>query len=213
MPSYDLLISFAIATIIFGYMPGPALLYTAAQTLARGKRAGFMAAIGIHVGCYAHVFAATLGLSAIFTHVPLAFTVVKIAGALYLIWLGINIIYQRQKPDSTTKRPELIAPKSARRAFLESIVVELLNPKVAIFFIAFLPQFVDPNASLPIWSQFLILGILVNITFTSADLLTVLLASMVMNKAKNSNSMQTFARAVGGSILIGLGIHLAIQKN
>jgi threonine/homoserine/homoserine lactone efflux protein len=207
MPSADLLVAFAVATLVFAYFPGPALLYTAAQTLARGRRAGFMAALGIHVGCYAHVIAATFGLSAVFRHVPELYMAVKIVGAIYLVWLGIGML--RSKPAAD---PIAIAPKSARRAFAESVMVEILNPKVAIFFIAFLPQFVDPAASLPIWLQFLILGTIVNFAFSSADIVTVLATSTVMAKLRHAGLGQKLVRLAGGSILIGLGVKLATDR-
>jgi threonine/homoserine/homoserine lactone efflux protein len=207
MASTDVLIAFAIATALFAYFPGPALLYTAAQTLARGRRAGLMAALGIHVGCYAHVIAATLGLSAVFRYVPEAYTALKIAGAAYLVWLG----FQMLRGGGTSEAPK-VTPKSARRAFAESIVVELLNPKVAIFFIAFLPQFVDPGGSLPIWLQSLILGIIINFAFSSADLVTVFAASAVVTRLKKSGAAERAARWIGGGLLIGLGIKLGFDK-
>lgn len=165
MPSADHLIPFAVATFLFAVFPGPALLYTAAQTLARGRSAGFMAALGIHLGGYVHVIAAALGLSAIFSHVPELYLAVKIAGALYLVWLGIGLIRGRLDPDALPQ----VRARSARRALIESVVVELLNPKVALFYIAFLPQFVDPAAAMPLWLQFLALGVVVNLAFTAAD--------------------------------------------
>jgi threonine/homoserine/homoserine lactone efflux protein len=208
MPSPDILLAFAAATAVFAYMPGPALLYTAAQTLARGRKAGFMAVLGIHIGCYAHVFAAAFGLSAVFRHVPELYAAMKIVGAIYLVWLGIDMMRSRAlRPD-----PATVAPKPARRAFMESIVVELLNPKVAIFFIAFLPQFVDPSASLPIWAQFLILGTLVNFAFSSADVATVLLASTAMRKLRGDSVGHKLVRFGGGSILVGLGARLALDR-
>jgi threonine/homoserine/homoserine lactone efflux protein len=207
MASTEVLIAFAVATALFAYFPGPALLYTAAQTLARGRRAGLMAALGIHIGCYAHVIAATLGLSAVFRYVPEAYTALKIAGAAYLVWLGVQML----RGGGTDAAPK-IAPKSARRAFAESIVVELLNPKVAIFFIAFLPQFVDPAGSLPIWLQSLILGVIVNLAFSSADLVTVFAASAVVTRLKKSGAAERFARWIGGGLLIGLGIKLGFDK-
>lgn len=207
MASTEVLIAFAAATALFAYFPGPALLYTAAQTLARGQRAGLMAALGIHIGCYAHVIAATLGLSAVFRYVPEAYTALKIAGAAYLVWLGVQML-RGGGMDAAPK----IAPKSARRAFAESIVVELLNPKVAIFFIAFLPQFVDPAGSLPIWLQSLILGVIVNLAFSSADLVTVFAASAVVRRLKKSGTAERFARWIGGGLLIGLGIKLGFEK-
>jgi threonine/homoserine/homoserine lactone efflux protein len=209
MASPDVLIAFAIATALFAYFPGPALLYTAAQTLARGRRAGLMAALGIHVGCYAHVIGATLGLSAVFRYVPEAYTVLKIAGAAYLVWLGIAMLRSNSGSDEVPK----VAPKSARRAFMESIIVELLNPKVAIFFIAFLPQFVDPTAALPVWAQSLILGIIVNLSFSSADLATVFAATAVMDRLQKSGKAERVARWIGGSLLIGLGLKLGTDKS
>lgn len=207
MPSADLLLAFAAATLVFAYFPGPALLYTAAQTLARGRRAGLMAALGIHLGCYAHVAAAALGLSAVFKHVPEAYFVLKVAGAVYLVWLGIGMWRSR----STGDMP-VVVQKSARRAFIDSVVVELLNPKVAIFFIAFLPQFVDPAASFPVWLQFVILGTLVNFAFSSADLVTVFAASAVAGRMRRSNKAGLLVRRACGAMLIGLGAKLAIER-
>ncbi len=209
MAPVETLIAFALATAAFAYMPGPALIYTAAQTLARGRRAGFMAALGIHVGCYAHVLAATLGLSALFLHVPELYAVLKLAGAGYLVWLGIGMF--RTRGDRGAVPPA--APKSSRRAFAESIVVELLNPKVAIFFIAFLPQFVDPAAALPVWAQFLVLGVIVNIAFSSADLVTVMAASAFMSRMKSSGVGLRLVRWAGGGLLVGLGVKLATDRS
>lgn len=207
MASIEVLVAFAIATALFAYFPGPALLYTAAQTLSRGRRAGLMAALGIHVGCYAHVIAATLGLSAVFRYVPEAYTALKIAGAAYLVWLGIQML----RGGGTSDAPK-VTPKSARRAFVESIVVELLNPKVAIFFIAFLPQFVDPAGSLPVWLQSLILGVIINLAFSSADVVTAFTASAVVGRLRKSGTMERTARWIGGGLLIGLGVKLGFDK-
>jgi threonine/homoserine/homoserine lactone efflux protein len=209
MASLEVLIAFAIATALFAFFPGPALLYTAAQTLARGRRAGLMAVLGLHIGCYAHIVAATLGLSAVFRYVPEAYTLLKIAGAAYLVWLGIAML----RAGNTSSEMPKIAPKSARRAFVESIAVELLNPKVAIFFIAFLPQFVDPAAALPIWAQSLILGIIVNLSFSSIDLITVFAATAVVTRLRKSGVAEKAARWIGGSLLIGLGLKLGTDKS
>ncbi|MEQ8654366.1 MAG: LysE family translocator [Kiloniellales bacterium] len=208
MPGPDFLLAFALATLLFAYMPGPALLYTAAQTMARGRGAGLRAAFGIHMGCYVHVFAAVLGLSAVFRYVPEAYVAIKILGAIYLIWLGYCMIRGGRKPLDGTD----IKVKSRRAAFIESFIVELLNPKVALFFIAFLPQFVDPSASLPIWLQSLILGVIVNLTFSSADVMTVFLTSAIIGRLKRSSRALTLARWCGGSILIGLGAKLAVDR-
>jgi threonine/homoserine/homoserine lactone efflux protein len=209
MPLLDLMLAFLAATAVFAYMPGPAMLYTSAQTLARGRRAGLMAALGIHVGGYLHVTAAALGLSAIFRHVPEAYLALKLAGAGYLIWLGIGILRRRRD----TGAAPMVAARSARRAFFESVSVEVLNPKAALFFIAFLPQFVDPAAGLPVWAQFLVLGTIVNLAFSSADLVCVLLASSVVARAGRSGLAERVTRLLGGSLLIGLGARLALARD
>ncbi len=210
MPSLELLITFFITTAVFAYIPGPAMLYAAAQTMARGRRGGLMATFGIHVGCYVHVLAAAAGLSVLFHAVPTLYLAVKMIGAAYLIWLGISLFRSRTGGDPSMP---MISRKSARRAFVESITVEVLNPKTAIFFMAFLPQFVDASAVFPVWLQFLILGTLVNLIFSSADLVCVFLAGAVVRGLKKSASAQRMMQRAGGAVLIGLGAHLAMQRN
>jgi threonine/homoserine/homoserine lactone efflux protein len=153
MPSTELFIAFLATTAIFAYIPGPAMLYAAAQTIARGRGAGLMASLGIHLGCYVHVIAAAAGLSVLFHAVPMLYMAVKFAGAAYLIWLGISL-FRAKTPGNDVALPGL-EPKSGRRAFVESISVEVLNPKTAIFFMAFLPQFIDASAAFPVWLQLL----------------------------------------------------------
>jgi len=208
MPPFDTLLAFLAATALFAYMPGPALLYTAAQTIARGRRAGFLAAFGIHMGCYVHVFAAALGLSAIFSVVPSLYFALKLIGGAYLIFLGVQMIRTRTSGGPVPELPH----KTGRRAMVDSFLVEVLNPKVAIFFIAFLPQFVSPEAALPVWAQFLILGTIVNFAFTSADIVTVLFASEVKKRFTRHSKMQDLTRWAGGSLLVGLGFKLATDR-
>jgi threonine/homoserine/homoserine lactone efflux protein len=211
MPSVEILLAFATATLIFAYMPGPAMLYTAAQTLARGRRGGLMAALGIHCGGYVHVLGATLGLAALFQLVPVLYMIVKIAGALYLVWLGLTMIRTKT---AGADAPVTVAPVRAPwRVFADSVIVEVLNPKTALFFLAFLPQFVDPQATLPLWLQFLILGTIVNLAFSSADLVAVVLAAAMMTRLRRSQRVQTVLRWLGGSVLVGLGAHMATTRN
>jgi len=208
MASWETLLAFATVTLLIAYFPGPALLYTAAQTIAHGRKAGLMAMLGIHLGCYVHVVAAAFGLSAVFKHVPELYVAVKIVGALYLVWLGIGMIRSKLGGEEQAVAPA----KTVRRALVDSFIVEVLNPKVALFFIALLPQFVDPAAALPVWAQFLILGTIVNFAFSSADLITVLAASLVMKTMKASRAGFAFGRWLGGSLMIGLGLKLATDK-
>lgn len=135
---------------------------------------------------------------------------VKIVGALYLVWLGVSLL--RNKGEGETALPE-IERKSARLAFFESITVEVLNPKTAIFFMAFLPQFIDVSAAWPVWLQFVILGTIVNLMFSSADIVCVFLAGLVVGRLKRSSRAQRLMRRVGGTLLVGLGVHVALQRN
>lgn len=210
MPSAELLIAFFATTAVFAYIPGPAMLYAAAQTMARGRLAGLMASLGIHLGCYVHVFAAAAGLSVLFHAVPALYLAVKLAGAAYLIWLGFNLLRAREENAATVVG---LPPKSGRRAFLESITVEVLNLKTAIFFVAFLPQFIDASASFPIWLQFVVLGTIVNLMFSSADIACVLLAGAVVTRLRRSSHARRLMQRAGGAVLVGLGAHIVLQRN
>ncbi|MDZ7603797.1 MAG: LysE family translocator [Hoeflea sp.] len=209
MPPIELLIPFFITTAVFAYIPGPAMLYATAQTIARGRKAGLMASLGIHLGCYAHVAAAAAGLSILFHAVPWLYMAVKLAGAAYLVWLGVSLL--RGASAKATVEPGVL-PRSGRRAFVDSMTVEILNPKTAIFFMAFLPQFIDASASFPVWLQFVILGTLVNLMFSSADIVCVLLAGVLIGRLRQSGSTQRLMQRLGGTVLVGLGAHLALQR-
>lgn len=209
MPTLEVLLAFAITTTLFAFIPVPAMLYAAARTMAGGRRAGLMAVLGINIGAYVHVIAAAAGLSALFNVVPVAYTIVKLVGALYLIWLGISLF---RSQEASTEAMVATLPKSAKKAFVESVAVEVLNPKTAIFFLAFLPQFVDANASLPLWAQLAILGAIVNTIFTFADIVCVLLAGLIIKKVKQSSRTQRLVQRLGGTILVGLGLHVALQR-
>lgn len=209
MPDSHLLLAFVAATLVFAFMPGPAMLYAAAQTVARGRRAGWFAALGIHIGCYVHVIAATLGLSALFEAVPTLYLALKLAGAAYLVWLGVRMFLDRSPAVTTSAE---IAERRPLAAFRQSVLVEVLNPKTAIFFLAFLPQFTDPAAALPIWAQLLVLGTFVNLMFTSADVVCVLLADRVARYLRASRSAGRIAQRIGGSILVGLGLNVALNR-
>ena len=209
MPAFEILSAFFIATAVFAYMPGPAMLYAAAQTIARGRRAGWMAALGIHVGGYAHVIAAALGLAALFSAVPILYSIVKFAGATYLVWLGVKL-FRSNEPVATTSLA--IDAKSPRRAFFESVTVEVLNPKTALFYLAFLPQFTDLSATLPLWAQLFVLGTIVNVMFSSADVACVLMADKVTRIFRESRSASRLAQKLGGGILVALGVNLAVNR-
>ena len=210
MPPIETLIAFFIATAIFAYMPGPGMLYASAQTLAKGHKAGMVAALGLHIGGYAHVIAAALGLALLFELVPPLYVALKLLGAGYLIWLGVQMLRTRKARISAD--PIEATAQSPARAFRQSMLVEVLNPKTALFFMAFLPQFSDPSAALPIWAQLLILGSIVNIMFSSGDVICVILASRIARLVTQSSRATERVKALAGSILIGLGLAVAIDR-
>jgi len=206
MPNFELLIAFLLATSVFAYMPGPSTLYATAQTLALGKRGGLFAALGIHVGGYVHVIAAALGLATLFEVIPILYTVMKLTGAVYLVWLGVKFLLNQ---------PSLVMDSeqaSQKITFWQSATVEILNPKTALFYVAFLPQFTEVGATFPLWAQLLLLGTIVNIIFSSADLICVFLADKLSSMFKNSESSGKIAYRIGGGILIALGVNLATSR-
>lgn len=212
MPRTELFLAFLATAALFACIPGPAMLYSAAQTVARGRWAGLMTVLGLHLGCYVHVIAAATGLSVLFHAVPVLYMAVKLAGAAYLVWLGISLFRARAGDAGGAILPG-VATKSARRAFLESVAVEVLNPKTAIFFLALLPQFIDASADFPVWLQFFVLGTIVNFMFTSTDIVCVMVAGMVVEKLRRSSRARRAMQRAGGAVLVGLGTHLALQRN
>lgn len=209
MPAIELLIPFFVATAIFACVPGPGLLYAAARTMAHGRSAGWQAAVGLHIGGYAHVLAAAFGLAALLEAVPTLYSAVKIAGACYLIWLGYRMFTAKDMLAGADLTVDRTAP---RRALSQSILVELLNPKTALFFLAFLPQFTDLTAAFPIWLQILILGAIVNVMFSATDIVCVLLSDRAMRLLAASDMVNRLAHRVGGGILIALGVNLAASR-
>ncbi|MGJ8529085.1 LysE family translocator [Maritalea sp.] len=208
MPAFEILVAFLITTAMFAYMPGPSMIYVSAQTLARGRKAGLMASLGVHLGGYFHVGAAAFGLAALLALIPQAYFLIKVVGALYLIFLGIMMILKRKEQGPETSGDQ----KDATKAFFESAIVEVLNPKTAIFFVAFLPQFVDLSTAWPVWLQMAVLGTIVNLMFSSGDLFCVVFASLMIKKLRRSNMGARWAKMVGGSFLILLGGKLALDR-
>jgi len=210
MASSDLLIAFFLAASIFAFIPGPGLLYAAAQTVAGGRATGLLGTLGLALGGYLHVIAAAAGLSVVFHAVPPLYAAVKLIGAAYLVWLGIAMI--RAKTTAADGAP-VAARKTGKRALLEGIAVETLNPKTAMFFLAFLPQFTDPAAGLPVWAQFMILGSIVNLMFALADVVAVLLAGSVVTRLGRAVRLRRTVQRLGGGTMVALGVRLALHDD
>jgi threonine/homoserine/homoserine lactone efflux protein len=200
------LVLFLAAALILAITPGPGIFYVLARTLAGGRREGIHSSLGTFVGGLFHVFAAALGVSAILAASAVAFHTVKYAGAAYLIWLGIRMI--------RTRHAEMIATAAAapsQRAFHQGIVTEALNPKTALFFLSFIPQFVAPDRG-HLFVQFILLGAISVILNTAADLAVVLLAVPLERKLKSSPRLRSRQRVASGAGMITLGAYVALKR-
>jgi threonine/homoserine/homoserine lactone efflux protein len=209
MPALELLIPFFLAAAVFACVPGPGMFYAAAQTIARGRRAGWLSAVGFHLGGLVHIAAAAFGLAILLETVPVLYTVVKLAGAAYLVWLGIRLF---TAPTAPTPSPAAAEVTPQRHAIRDSVIVEVLNPKTALFHLSFLPQFTDVSAALPLWAQILVLGTLVNVMFSATDAACVLLSEQVTRRLAASQGVSRLMRRVGGGILVALGVKLATSQ-
>jgi threonine/homoserine/homoserine lactone efflux protein len=194
---------FFAAALLLAITPGPGIFYVLARSLAGGRREGIQSSLGTFVGGLFHVFAAALGISAILAASAVAFHTVKYAGAAYLVWLGIRMI--------RTRNAELIVETAApsQGAFRQGIFTEALNPKTALFFLSFIPQFITPERG-HIFLQFVALGALSVLLNTAADLVVVLLASPLERKLKNSPKFRRRQRVASGLGMIGLGAYVAL---
>ncbi|HEY1423203.1 MAG TPA: LysE family translocator [Candidatus Acidoferrum sp.] len=199
---------FFAAALLLALTPGPGIFYVLARTLAGGRRDGFQSSIGTFFGGLFHVFAAALGVSAILAASAVAFHTVKYAGAAYLIFLGIKMIRSRNVPMSENSAAENSSP--SRNAFRQGILTEALNPKTALFFLSFIPQFIAPERG-HVFLQFATLGILSVALNTAADLLVVSLAAPLERKLKSSPTFRSRQRTASGLGMIGLGAYLALS--
>jgi threonine/homoserine/homoserine lactone efflux protein len=207
VPELSTLLLFGGAALALIVVPGPAVLYIVAQSLDRGRLAGFVSALGVAVGGLVHVTAAAIGLSSLLVSSATAFAVVKYAGAAYLIGLGLHtLLVRRARPAAA-----LPSERRLRRRFWQGVVVNVLNPKTALFFFAFLPQFVDPDRG----SAALQLGVL-GLVFVAlavvSDSVWALAAGTASERLKRSRRFLALQRYVSGSVFVGLGAVTALAK-
>jgi threonine/homoserine/homoserine lactone efflux protein len=198
---------FLLAALILLLIPGPAVLYIIARSMDQGRLAGVVSVVSIEVGNSFHVLAATLGLSAILLSSALAFTIVKHLGAAYLVYLGIRRLLARGDDHEITRYQR----QSLRRIFSQGVVVATLNPKTALFFLAFLPQFVDPSAG-SVTLQLLTLGGMFIMMAIVTDGTYALLASAAGGWLKKNRSFLRAERFVVGSVYVGLGVMAALAE-
>lgn len=199
MPSIESLIAFGIASLALLVIPGPAVLYIINRSVTDGRNVALAAVAGLEIGNFMHVIAATVGLSAVIAASATAFLIVKWIGAGYLVYIGIRTLVKR--PQAVTQASDQM---SRRRAFTQGIVVNTFNPKVALFFLSFLPQFIDANRGSAAL-QSLILGTTFVVLGSVSDSLFALLASALRGTLLRGKSLPFVQRYVAGTVFIALG--------
>ncbi|MEZ4668905.1 MAG: LysE family translocator [Anaerolineae bacterium] len=204
MPDPTQLSLYVVASFALLITPGPAVLYIITRSVDQGRQAGMMSVLGIHVGTLFHITAAALGLSAILTSSALAFDVVKYLGAAYLIYVGVRRILSKDEPVVATHSE----PASLRRIFSQGVVVNVLNPKTALFFLAFLPQFTDPSRG-PLTPQLLTLGAIFVAIGLVTDSSYALLAGTFGHVLRKNQGFSRIQRYLVGTVFIGLGLTAA----
>ena len=206
MPEKAAFLTFLFAAFMLNIAPGPDMLYVIGRSLGQGRKAGIVSALGIFVGCWAHILAAAFGIAALLRSSPVAFNVVRYAGAAYLVYLGVKMIVQRS--NLAQQQPK---PASLASIFRQGVITNVLNPKVALFFLAFLPQFVDAHRGSVVW-QILLLGLIFNVGGTVVNLGVAYaggtLGELLRRNARLARMQQWFT----GLVFIGLGARLAWQR-
>ena len=201
--------SFVVASAILILMPGPSQALVMSRTLVGGPRAGLLTAVGLNVGTLGHALAAALGLSTVLATSALAFSVVKYVGAAYLLYLGVQAL--RTPARSATTAAAESASLASSSAFGQAVAAGLLNPKVAIFFLAFLPQFVDPARG-AVFMQFLLLGATMAVLDTLYESALVLLVAGTRARLAARPASAPWRERVTGAVLVGLAVRLALQE-
>lgn len=199
---------FITSGILLNIMPGPDTLYIVGRSLSQGKKAGVLSVLGISSGCVVHTLAAAFGLSAVLAASASAFTVVKYAGAAYLAYLGIRMLLDRTAAASPTLQ---FAGRSAWTIYRQGMLTNILNPKVALFFLSFLPQFVDPLSNTKIIAFLFLEGVFI-FNGTLWCLVVVWFAATVSRRLRENSSIGSILKRATGALFVGLGVKLASSK-
>jgi len=207
---------FLTAAVLLAIAPGPGMLYVLARSLAGGKREGILSALGTFLGGMVHILAAALGVSIILAKSAVAFATVKYVGAAYLCFLGVQMIREvrREKanPENAIQRDVRRDAQPARNPLWQGVATEVLNPKTALFFLSFIPQFVNRGGG-HVFLQFVALGTISVAMNTTADLIVIAVAGPLGERTRASATFRRRQRTVTGAIMIGLGTYLATSKS
>jgi threonine/homoserine/homoserine lactone efflux protein len=214
MPDTPQLLMFIAAGWLLNLTPGPDVLFIVSNALKSGVRAGLVAALGIVSGCFVHVAAAALGVGALLATSATAFTVLKWAGAVYLLWMGLRLLLLRPAaanvvPDESVPDP---VPADLRRIYLRGFLTNVLNPKVALFFLAFVPQFIAPDATDKV-TAFLLLGLLFNLNSLPVNFGYAWLAAWASKRVQLVQRTMHWLDRVAGVLFVGFGLKLAMSDN
>jgi threonine/homoserine/homoserine lactone efflux protein len=207
---------FLTAALLLAIAPGPGMLYVLARSLAGGKREGVLSALGTFLGGMVHVLAAALGVSIILAKSAVAFATVKYIGAAYLCFLGVRMILdaRKEKANASDAIPHDVPriAKPTRNPLWQGVATEVLNPKTALFFLSFIPQFVNRGGG-HVFLQFIALGTISVVMNTTADLMVIALAGPLGERIRSSSTFRRRQRTVTGAIMIGLGTYLATSES
>ena len=205
MISATTLIAFLSASVLLAITPGPGIMYVLTRSLAGGRREGILSSLGTLVGGFVHVIAAGLGISAVLATSAVAYQAVRWAGALYLIYLGVRMFRSAGQGETSTEETR------AGNPFTQGIMTEVLNPKTAIFFLSFIPQFVNAKAG-EVLGQFLLLGTITVLLNTSADVCVAMFAGPIGQKLLASRRARKNQQRATGALMIGLGVYVAARE-
>jgi threonine/homoserine/homoserine lactone efflux protein len=206
VPEKAAFFTFLFAALMLNIAPGPDMLYVIGRSVGQGRKAGIVSSLGVFVGCWVHILAAAFGIAALLRSSPTAFNVVRYAGAAYLVYLGIKMIVQKSNLASQQLKPESLAS-----IFRQGAITNVLNPKVAIFFLAFLPQFINAQRGSVIL-QILFLGLIFNVGGTLVNLAVAYAGGTLGELLRRNQSFARMQQWFTGLVFIGLGLRLAWQR-
>lgn len=200
---------FLAATLALNLSPGPDMLYVISRSLEQGRKAGIVSALGIGAGTLVHTFLASIGLAALLLSVPIAFQLIRYAGAAYLVYLGLRMLLARNTSKSSAIQTYPMSSRGLDTVFRQGVMTNVLNPKVALFFLAFLPQFVDPSKG-SVGLQMIALGLLFDTSGTCVNTIVATLAGYANESLKDRSALHQVQRLLPAAILIGLGVLVAL---
>jgi threonine/homoserine/homoserine lactone efflux protein len=199
-------LTFLVAAFALNLVPGPDMLYVIGRSVGQGRKAGIVSSLGVFVGCWVHILAAAFGIAALLRSSPMAFSVVRYAGAAYLIYLGIRMLWQK-----TDLASQQLKAESLISTFRQGAITNVLNPKVAIFFLAFLPQFIDAHRG-SVAMQIVVLGLIFNVGGTLVNLAVAYAGGTLGELLRRNQAIARLQRRFTGLIFVGLGLRLAWQR-